>query len=388
MEVLDELERRFAAAIEAEQRQAGKAGGKRAAGADAPERPPAGRVPVLRPRALPRRRSRDVRRRLRALPLATGGALAALAAVAAVVVAIAAGGGGGAGEERLPSSSVLLERVARAAEQAPPPPLLRDGELWYVRGEGVDQWAVRGERIRGTSGFEGFGVRRRYAVEQWSGLGAEGRIRKLTLGAAPRYASDRELWDSTPRSQRPFPPDSDVVFTRVRRLPLQTGLFAPQELHDLPSEPEALLQAIEAAVRTRASQQRQGSLGPDALATAAFEAIRGLLLLPVAPQQRAALLRAFARLPGTRVARIGSDARGRPGVVLVYTPRAHPRVPRVLVVDDGDGRLLAERGPRGTPETTYVAQGVAPDVLARRDAGARGRGGCRTEPRATHRCLG
>lgn len=326
MDVLDELERRFEAAIEADQ-QAGKSRGRRQ------------------------------RRRLPQLPIAAGVALAALAAVAVVVLTIAVGGGGG-GEQRLPSSSRLLEHVARAAEQAPPPPLLRDGELWYVRGEGVDQWSIFRQRNP-----EPLGVRRRFSVEQWSGFGTDGRIRTLTVSTRAMFPRDQQQWDAMPRAQRSFTPDSDVVFTRVPALPLQMGLFAPQQLRDLPSEPVALLRAIEAAVRSRAWQESAAPrLEPNA--SEAFEAIRELLLLPVTPQQRAGLLRAFALLPGTRVARIGSDALGRAGVVLVYTPRTHPRKPRVLVVDVDDGTLLAERGPRNSTETTYVEQGVAPDVLA------------------------
>ena len=343
MEVLDELERRFAEAIERE--RAGAGGGTRGA-------PTSG--------ARNRRRGRLRRLRLRGgLPLATGAALAALAVVAvAVVVALSGGGGGGVAVDPLQSAGrELLERVARAAERSAPPPVLRAGQYWYVRGEGVDKWSVRGRRIPGTRAVEAIGVARWFSVERWSGLGETARIRTLTLRDAAEFRRDRALWARRRHEVGPFQPDTDRGYTRMRGLPLQTGVFSAAELASLPTTPRALLDEVEAAVR-RASP----TAGADAVLSDEFETIAGLLTLPLRPAQRAALLRSFLLLPGTRIAGMGSDRIGRTGLKLVFTPRPHPKVPRVLVVSPGDGRLLALRGPHNSVETTYVAQGVTSGV--------------------------
>ncbi|MBB4663475.1 CU044_5270 family protein [Conexibacter arvalis] len=340
MEVLDELERRFAAAIEAEGREAAGEG----------------------PRARPRR----ARRRIGPLPRATAGALAALAALAAVVLVVAAGGGGGdgTGEERVPAASIaLLERVADAAEQAPPPPVLRDGEVWYVREEGIDQWGVRGPRSA-DGGIEMLGVRRLYSIERWSGFGQVGRTRSLTVRTWFPFRGHRERWLRSHRrsrsAARPTPPDADVAFARVTGLPLDTGLLTPAQVRALPSDPAALLDAIEQAVRARGSLPAAEEFGEEkALAAAQFVTIRSLLALPVTPRQRAGLLRAFVLLPGARVYGMGRDRLGRPGLVLTFLWRNRPEH---VVVRARDGRLLETRGPRGGRADTVVAEGVARNV--------------------------
>jgi hypothetical protein len=326
MNALDELERRFAEAIEREE-------------------------------AAPQHHRPRLRRRW--LPASTAGALAALAAVVAVAVVVVAGGGDRQGERRLPAASAaLLEWVAHAAEQAPPPPVLRDGELWYVRSEGVDQWAVRGERLPGTDGWEEFGVLRHWSIERWSGFGATGRSRELTIRATPRFARDRRLWRE--RSRSVLPHDVDTVYTRVQGLPLETGVLTRRELRDLPSEPTALLAAIERAVLARGPLPSAAEFGEGkALAAAAFVTIRSLLSLPVTPQQRAGLLRAFVLLPGARVYGMGRDRLGRAGLVLTFMWRNRPEH---IVVAARDGRLLESRGPRGGRAETYVEQGVAHGV--------------------------
>lgn len=336
MQVLDELERRFAEAIGRDEAAQGQ-------------------------RRSRRRRLRRPRWRPPALPTAV--AVATLAVVAVIVVLAAGGGGGATGEPRLPAASTaLLEQVAHAAEQAPPPPVLRDGELWYVRSEGIDQWAIRGERLPGTNGWEGVGVLRHWSIERWSGFGETGRTRELTVRAAPRFARDRRLWRERSRSASPFPPDVDTVYRRVSGLPLETGVLTPQELRDLPSEPAALLAAIERAVRARGPLPAAAEFGEEkALAAAQFVTIRSLLSLPVTPQQRAGLLRAFVLLPGARVYGMGRDRLGRRGLVLTFMWRNRPEH---VVVNAGDGRLLEARGPRGGRAETYVEQGVARDVRA------------------------
>jgi hypothetical protein len=347
MEVLDELERRFAEAIERE--RAGAGAGSGAAGAAAR----GGRGRPRRPGWLRRLRLRG------GLPLATGGALAALAVVAvAVMVALTGGGSGGTAVDPLQSAGrELLERVARAAERSAAPPVLRAGQYWYVRGEGVDKWAVRGRRIPGTRAIEAMGVARWFSVERWSGLGETARVRRLTLRDAAEFRKDQALWARRRQKVGPFQPDTDRAYTRMRGLPLQTGVFRPEEVRALPTTPQALLDAIEAAVR-RATPAADA----DAVLSEEFETIAGLMTLPLRPAQRAALLRSFLLLPGTRIAGMGSDRLGRTGLKLVFTPRPHPKVPRVLVVSPRDGRLLALRGPHNSVETTYVAQGVAASV--------------------------
>lgn len=334
MQALDELERRFAEAIEAEER--------------AEPAPPPGRL-----------------RRFR-LPLATAGALTALATVAAVVLVVAAGGGGsGADAERLPAASLaLLERVAHAAEQGPRIDL-RGGEAWYVREEGIDQWALRGRRIPGaTNGYVGYSVRRHYSIERWSGFGQTARIRSMTVRAWPMFPRDRGLWRERLESPgpHPLPSDLDVVFTRTTGLPLDTGLLTPQHVRDLPSEPDALLETIAEAVRARGPLPATEEFGEEEmLAAAQFATIRSLLALPVTPQQRAGLLRAFVRLPGARVYGMGRDRLGRPGLVLTFLWRNRPEH---VVVRASDGWLLETRGPRGGRADTVVEQGVAASVSA------------------------
>lgn len=328
MRALDELERRFAAAIEADQQT---------------EAAPA-----------PRRR-----RRFPALPLATGAALAALAAVVVVVLVVAAGGGTDA--QRQPANAALLERVARAAEEAPAPPVLHGEEAWYVRGTTAEEWDIAGDS-RPTGGRVTLTVRQSISVETWSGLGTLGRRRRLILRTTSRPADRQRRRHHPWQTAEALPPDADSGIEGVRRLPLDTGTFTPQELRDLPSEPEALLSAIQEAARTRSAQaQSAPDFGPALLASASFDAIRGLLLLPVTPQQRAGLLRAFARLPGARVAGMGADALGRRGLVLTFVWRNRATQ---LVISPDDGRLLAQRVSGDAAETTYVEQGVAPSVRA------------------------
>lgn len=329
MQVLDELERRFADAIEADEARTAAA-------------PP------------PRRR-----RRLR-LPLATAGALTALAAVVAVILVVAAGGG--PVEERRPANAALLEQVARAAEQAPPV-VLREGEVWYVREQGIEQLSLRGRRIPGTTGgYEGYSVRRLYSNERWSGFGTTARTRSVTVRAWPMRKLDLRLWRERQRAPlpRPLPPDLDVAFTRTRGLPLETALLTPQQVRDLPAEPDALLEQLAEAIRARGTLPVGGEFSEEqALAAAQFVTIRSLLALPVTPQQRAGLLRAFVRLPGARVYGMGRDRLGRPGLVLTFMWRNHPNH---VVVRARDGWLLEARGPKGGRADTVVAQGVAASV--------------------------
>jgi len=331
MQVLDELERRFAEAIVAEE-----------------ERAPA------------------PRRRRRRLPLATAGALAALAAVAAVVLVVAAGGGGGGtdggrDEQRLPAASLaLLERVARAAERGPQIEL-RDGELWYVREETIDQWAIRGPQdLRGR--IEMLGVRRLYAIERWSGFGNVGRTRGVTVRTWFPHRSHRESWQRMGSPPPAVAPDVDLAYDDVRGLPLDTALLTPQQLRDLPTEPAALLGTLERAVRARGPLPGEREFGErKAIAAAQFATIRSLLALSVTPRLRAALLRAFALLPGARVHGMGRDRLGRPGLVLTFMWRNRPEH---VVVRARDGWLLETRGPKGGRADTVVAQGVAASVRA------------------------
>lgn len=331
MQALDELERRFAEAIEAEEERA------------EPARPP-GRL-----------------RRFR-LPLATAGALAALATVVAVVLVVAAGGGGpGADTERLPAASqALLERVAHAAEEGPQIEL-RGDQVWYVREEGIDQRSLEGPRdIWG--GIETLGLRRLYSVEHWTGFGAAGRTRELTVRHWFPFRGHRRKWQQSGNRPLPLPEDRDSSFTGVGGLPTDTGLLTPQQLRDLPSEPAALLDTLERAVRARGPLPATEEFGEEkALAAAQFATIRSLLALPVSPQQRAGLLRAFVRLPGAYVYGMGRDRLGRPGLVLTFKWRNHPQH---VVVRARDGWLLETRGPRGGRADTVVEQGVAASVNA------------------------
>lgn len=328
MQALDELERRFAEAIEADER------------AEAVPPP---------------------RRRRGWLPLATGGALAALATVGAVVLVVAAGG---PGEERRPANAALLERVAQAAEQAPPV-VLHGDEVWYVREQGIEQLSLRGRRIPGTSdGYEAYSIRRLYAHERWSGFGTTARTRSLTVRAWPMLRRDRRQWRERQRAPlpRPLPPDMDVAFTRTTGLPLETALLSPQQLRDLPSDPDALLETLAQVVHARGVLPLAGEFGEEkALAAAQFATIRSLLALPVTPQQRAGLLRAFVRLPGARVYGMGRDRLGRPGLVLTFLWRNRPEH---VVVRASDGWLLETRGPRGGRADTVVEQVVAASVRA------------------------
>jgi hypothetical protein len=325
MRALDELERRFAEAIEAEQAA--------------------------------RERARAPRRRRPWFPLATGGALAALAAVVVAVLVVVAGGG----EERALTGAALLEQVAQAAEQAPAPPVLRGEEAWYVRGTTTEEWDVAGDS-RPTGGHVTLTVRRSLSVETWSGLGTVARRRGLVLRSTSRPADRQRRPPDAWQTVGTLPSDADKGLTRVRGLPLDIGVLTPQELRDLPSEPGALLATIEEAVRTRSDVARSApKFGPALLVRGQFDVIRGLLLLPVTPEQRAGLLRAFARLPGARPPGMGSDALGRRGLVLSFVWRGHTTQ---LVVSPVDGRLLATRVPGESPETTYVEQGVAPSVRA------------------------
>lgn len=347
MDALDELERRFAEAIEAEQAAAAEAsarGGMR------------GRLRRLRGTGA-RRRAGGGRHGRGARPRVPLGAVVAaaslvLAAVVAAALLVGAGGGGPL------TPAQQLERIAETAEHGPAAPVLHGSQVWYQRDETTGLAPIP---FNGATNGPPPTARRVALGERWESDGPLRRSRTLTLRASIPGGRDRASWRAHGSPSLTLG-DGDTVATLPESdLDLRTVAGTPfrwEELSSLPTDPRALLRKIVDA--HRAQQQRHGRHPSDReYRVTQVTAVRELLRSPIEPRLRAALVKALPLLPGADVVGRGSDGHGRPG--LVVSVRAGAGDVQQLIVGD-DGRLLGMRRPDSS--TVYLVGAVAPSVMA------------------------
>jgi hypothetical protein len=295
---------------------------------------------------LERALAREAARRPHPRPRRRAAGLAAAAVLAVALVAAQALVPAGPGAR---SAAAALLAVAATAEGRPGAPL-GPGAYAYELARLVEAHSYR------TIEGDGFEVLVTREVETWAAADGSGRIRAEP--GAVRFASpeDEARWRAAGAPALPATEPRDERYG-----PGELAAVAPDAL---PSDPAALLALLERRTVLDAP--------PGDLQT--LDLIADLLRPATAPpEQRAALFRAAALLPGITVDGEVLDPAGRPGVGFSLV-KGDRRLQ--LVFDPTTTELLGERtlraGPQGTwrlvQEAAYLAFAVVEEIDERPSA--------------------
>jgi hypothetical protein len=228
----------------------------------------------------------------------------------------------------LPSSSApdltdpLLAAAVAAARQSPP----TGGDVQYLRMENRVRLQPQG-RPASEAIFE---------VREW-----EWWSRPDGTGV---WQFGRAVFKDASGGEVPPPPGIDVKQPGV-----EDGVdasFAQLDLASLPTEPGALRSAIERGVRASPPESHgpAESHGPDfTMRWTTFTALDLLVAAPLRPDQRSALFRVLAGLPGTKALGTMNDPLGRPGQGVELGPEAHGglNLRERLIVEPETGTVLS-----------------------------------------------
>ena len=228
-----------------------------------------------------------------------------------------------------PQASVDALQPGQSAQQ-----LLRAASLASTRRPQLGPGNILRVRMARTSRMAG----RTFTTVWTSWMAADGTARFLVVPsgrASPISWSDTRC---TPRRciTRYRDGSAPTVSGPARYGPGGPAAFTAAQLQRLPTDPRALLRAIEA--RAHAAGNAPGPSGDP------WEDGFPLLVSPISPAVRSALFRAFSMLPG--VENLGRRSiGGRQGVALArqvsVRPGGPPAAVRVIVIDPHTGELLA-----------------------------------------------
>lgn len=323
----------------------------------APDVTPATPAARAHARATLERRIEGARRRpallapRRLVPLAGLGAVTAVA----VVVFLSVGSGG----TSTASAAGALREAAATARAQEPPPVLRPGEFVYTK----STTAYLATAIDGQDGSDSYSVLLPSERETW--LGPDGTGWLYERSGTPRFLGerDRAAWTA---AGMPSLPGGTVTNVELAN---SDGSTPPMGSLDLPSDPDALWDHLEADARGKGS----------GLQAQMFELVASALRETfTTPQQRAALYEVAARIPGVELVGPVTDPAGRPGIAVARNDSVR-RIRYELVFDPHTAALLAEVQvvlsgndfgyPEGTQigESAYLESAVVDTIRTRPD---------------------
>jgi hypothetical protein len=329
------------------------AGGDAVAAAPAPFDGDALVAPPARRRA--RRAPRAPRRRR--LPLIVAGGLAAAAAGVVALVS-------GLGEGRVSppaSAAAVLRAAAAAAAHGPAPGAIPPGRYLYVRTTHMDPHVIH---HRGQT----FTAYIRYVDEDWTARDGSGRNRSTPTTPTFPTAADRAAYEraGSPSEvamvghELQIMGDVDVSSPGVAKhaFPARAGGMGSSyaQIRALPADPQALGRILSRRVSRFRLPWYTAATRDAVVRGNTLEWIGRLLgAAPLDADQRAALLRLAASLPGVELSGDAVDRLGRQGTAVrldvraVRTDRHIPpqlrtsRSSVTLVVDPATGALLGTR---------------------------------------------
>ncbi len=284
-----------------------------------------------RPRPPRSRRRRAGRRRL----AVSGGVVATLAA--GVLIAAALLPAGGSDDAQLgptpASATIALDRAASTAiRQTAVYPTARQYE--YVKVQ---------EGVTSSVGFAGVGIRfwQSDTKQDWYRANGSGRERIVQSREGFLAPLDRPIARAHGLSLAQYMPnqDGDAAYPGVG------AFYSDYDPAGLPTQPAALLRAIEREVRaTRTPPTATAGATVSEVATASvFEVIADrLLFAATSPALRAALYRVIAHLPGVQLLGWQTDRLGRRGiaVALSHAEIGDEATRRELLFDPASGEPL------------------------------------------------
>ncbi|MEV2274000.1 CU044_5270 family protein [Nocardiopsis sp. NPDC049922] len=305
--------------------------------------------------AMPARRVRATGR----IPLALSGA--AVLVAAAVFTFLALGPGGFPGSDSVaveplsPSSGgagndgTAMEVMAPLAEAVRSQPV--DGAVWQQGLTAADAWGVGPEGDR-------YGVYDVREAREWTDT-ETGRAAYESVSTDWSLVTDRvrgawqrdgspSFWpEETARQEIPAPEnDAGPYATDTVGYPIGDDSLSPQDLQDLPSDPDRLREML------RPEEDDEEPLDEGDTARAGFEprpepsiaVVTSTLNLPLPPQVRAGVYEVLAGLPGVREAEgVTEDLSGRPAVGVAYDVDGlmDGRYEERILFDPETGRLLS-----------------------------------------------
>ncbi|MGW2823225.1 CU044_5270 family protein [Streptomyces sp. NPDC001443] len=255
-------------------------------------------------------------------------AAAAVAAVTAVTFTVLPSSGGPGGAKMTAAS--VLEQVASGAEGGARSIAIRDDQYVYVdtRVASVD-----------TAGDGTVKRTPLHRVETWVAVDGlrDGLLR--TAGLEDRRLSPEACnlkYSSSYKHLKTLPADADRMYDWLRTNAGLWPLYDPQSECDISVVPSA---APGDTAESSTAPGREDEHTYDAMFQVAGHLIQDTL---VPPEQRAALYRAVARIPGVALAEDGVDAVGRHGVAITREDPFNP-FRYEWIFDRGTHEFLGER---------------------------------------------
>ncbi|NYH51737.1 hypothetical protein HNR06_001326 [Nocardiopsis arvandica] len=225
------------------------------------------------------------------------------------------------------SAMEVMAPVAEAAAGAPRP----DGAVWYQHYTWGRAWGVGPEDDR-------YGVYRVYEEERWMHL-----EKGLSTNDIPstdwslvdeddRPAWERDgsptFWPRDPGAERPEIPTAEEGDGPADAGPTGYGFgygsLAPQELQELPPDPERLEEILwdgrpQDALEREFREEALAEEGYHSEPEQRFALLKGTLTLPLPPEVRAGVYEVLAGMPGVRAAEgVTEDLSGRPAVGVAF----------------------------------------------------------------------